>query len=121
MDTIPKINRELTNKKLQITVSQKSDLIFGSGKLAAELIIRQYILLRFAGINLNKALLEVFGKYKSKLVYPLPAEWINTIESNGVPVSKFMSHFLWYIKILIYWCYGSLNIAYTFYFRYETY
>ncbi|EMI64598.1 polysaccharide biosynthesis PFTS motif protein [Leptospira noguchii] len=116
LDTIPKINRELTNKKLQMTISQESDLIFGSGRLVAELITRQYILLRFAGINLNNALLEVFGKYRSKLVYPLPAEWINMVESNGIPVSKFMSHFLWYVKILIYWCYGSLNIAYTFVF-----
>jgi len=69
-----------------------------------EIIIRQYMLIRIAGISLNKAILSSIGS-GIPMIYPIPPQWCDILRKHGVKISK-ISNLLWYGYIFSAWLYG---------------
>ena len=110
-DIILKIKRELTNTNLEIDHRYFSTILFGSGLVYAEIVLRQYLLLRIGGINLNRALLLAAGKNDGKVIFTLPPQWIKVIEKNGFKVNLVASNILWAGYTLLAYFYGLLIIG----------
>jgi polysaccharide biosynthesis PFTS motif protein len=78
----------------------------GGGIASSELIVRQYLLVRLGGINLNRALLLAAGKKNTKVVFPLPPEWRLVISLHGFEVAHFRSAVLWQFYVFMLLAYG---------------
>ena len=88
-----------------------SRVIFGAGQRNAELIIRQYLLIRVGGLNLNKALLLAIGKPDSAVVHPLPPQWLEVVEQHGFKVAKIRSVLAWNGFVTLFFAYGMVLIG----------
>ena len=108
---ITAVKEALTNTKLNQCERRASKLIFGAGLKDAELIIRQYLLIRVGGLNLNKALLYALGKPGSDVVHPLPPEWRKVVEQHGFKVAKIRSALAWSGFVTLLLAYGMGLIA----------
>jgi len=92
---IATVKNELTNTRFSKIDSNASRLFFGAGIAQAELIIRQYLLMRIGSFNLNKALLCSLGKKGSPVVYPMPKLWQNVVAKHGFSVAKIRCSLMW--------------------------
>lgn len=108
--TIATIKRDLTAQELDIDKGCFSKRFFGAGIIPAELILRQYLLIRIGGLTLNRALLIAASDKNGKVVYPLPSVWRKTIERGGFKVSNLKSGVLWWLYILAATLYGYFCI-----------
>lgn len=95
LDKINNIKLDLTNKRLVSIDRKGSKNIFGNAADQAELVTRQYLLMRFADLNLNRQILESIAEPEKGITLKLPAEWRKTISSHQVNVSKFRSAYHW--------------------------
>ncbi|MBF0235720.1 MAG: polysaccharide biosynthesis PFTS motif protein [Desulfamplus sp.] len=111
LDRIPELKQFLTIQKLEIDKKFFSKWIFGAGIDHAEIVCRQYLLSRVAGLNLNKALLYAQGKSGSPVVYYLPPEWRRIIQNHGFKVASFRAMLLWNALIGLMLVSGILKIA----------
>ena len=105
---IAAVSQMLTNTKLSQCESLVSKLIFGAGLKDAERIIRQYLLLRLGGLNLNKALLYASGKSHTKVVYPLPIEWRKILRQHGFIVAEWRSALLFNVYVFLLLMFGFI-------------
>ena len=106
---ISEIKSDFTNTVILKCKGRVSQHIFGAGIKNAELIIRQYLLIRIAGLEFNKAILYSIGKAGSKVVHPLPAEWQNILKQHSVEVAVFRSSLMWYGYIVVLFIYGIIT------------
>src|SRR6478609_2083181 len=90
---VRKVKRELSDTEL----TNISGLYFfwGEGASNAALTVRQYLLLRNAGIKFHKALLYSIGAENTKIVFPLPKEYRQVLVGNGFSVSHWRSSIAW--------------------------
>lgn len=86
------------------------DKVYNASKTNAELITRQFLLQRHSGTKMNDALLYSIGN-ESKIVYPLPKEWRETLKENGFQIDTIKSMILWVGLIALYFGYGVLFIG----------
>lgn len=100
----------LTNTRLDECESRISKIIFQSATENAEIVIRQYLLVRIGGLSLNRALLCSIGKTGSKVVHPLPSIWRNVLREHGFEVAGFRSAVVWHIYLALIYVYGVLAI-----------
>lgn len=105
----------LTNTKIGPCERGASKLIFGVGLKDAEIIIRQYLLIRVGGLGLTKALLYAVGKSGSSVVHPMPSEWREVLRQHGFEVDGFRSAFAWYVFNSQMLAKGMLTIARLFF------
>ncbi|MFK5893429.1 MAG: polysaccharide biosynthesis PFTS motif protein [Pseudomonadota bacterium] len=96
---ITSVKEALTNTRLNQCDKRASKLIFGVGLADSEIIIRQYLLLRLAGLNLNRALLYALGKPGSIVLHPMPPEWRDVLRQNGFNVSEYLTRIFWFLYI----------------------
>ena len=109
---ISKVKEALTEQSLGLTVKHFSSYLMGvNGYLVGEIVVRQYLLLRIGGFNLNQALLFALGKRGGKVIYPLPKEWRVTISQHGFKVANIRSSFLWQLYIFGAWLFGIFQIV----------
>ena len=103
LSKIAVIKEALTNTRLNQCERRVSKLIFGAALKDAELIIRQYLLIRVGGQNLNNALLHALGKPGSDVVHPLPPEWRKVLGQHGFEVAAVRSVLAWngYVVLLL--------------------
>ncbi len=111
LDRISLLKQALTEQQLSVPKEHFSLYLMGAGYSAAEVVLRQYLLIRIAGLNLNKALLYALGKSDGKVIFPLPKEWRTTISKYGFKVSNIRSAILWHLYIFGAWLYGLLQIT----------
>lgn len=111
LSLIANINRELTAQPLNINKELFSEYIFGKGIGQAELICRQYLLIRVAYLNLNRALFYALGKSGSSVVYYLPSEWQKIIRNQGFKIGSLRSSLLWDAFIGMMLAYGVFKIV----------
>lgn len=111
LNMIRNINQAFTNHHLNIKQEHFSKYIFGSGVEQAEIISRQYLLLRCAGLNFNKALLHTLGKKDSLMAHYLPADWRAIIGKQGVPIAWIRTIVLWNVFIIIMLLYGYMIVV----------
>ena len=108
---IGKIKGALTVQPLDIEQKAFSRYIFGENIVQAEIVCRQYLLSRVAGLNLNRALLYAFGKPGSSVAYYLPPEWRKKISDHGIRIASLRTSLLWQAYVGMMLSYGVLKIA----------
>jgi polysaccharide biosynthesis PFTS motif protein len=111
LDCIATIKKDLTTHKLSINKKFYSRQFFGAGIESAELIVRQYLLLRIGGTNLNRALLLAAGKANTSVAFSMPSEWADTIEQYGFKVNRLISALMWRLYVLMMFLNGVLKIT----------
>lgn len=111
LGAISTIKRELTRCNLDIDERFFSACFFGAGLGSAELIVRQYLLVRIGGLNLNRALLLAAGKSGGKVVFAMPLQWIKVVEKNGFEVNRLASTLMWMGYVTAAHLYGSFTIG----------
>jgi polysaccharide biosynthesis PFTS motif protein len=111
LDRISLVKQTLTEQSLNLTNKHFSAYLMGAGALSGEIIVRQYLLMRLGGINLNCALLLALGKDNGQVVYPLPNEWRVVLKQHGFDVANFRSSLLWQLYIFAALLYGMALIG----------
>ncbi len=108
---IAAVKNELTNTRFGKIDCNASRLFFGAGIAQAELITRQYLLMRIGSIGLNKALLCSLGAKGYPVIYPMPKLWQNVVAKHGFSVAKIRCSLMWVGYLLLFWGYGVLSIV----------
>jgi polysaccharide biosynthesis PFTS motif protein len=111
LDLIADVNRVLTTHRLEIKEDHFSKKIFGEAIGRAEIVCRQYLLARVAGLNLNRALLHTLGKPDSAVVFYLPPEWRVVIQKKGFKIASLRTSLMWRAFIGILLADGVLTIV----------
>lgn len=106
---IAAVKQELTTHKLNLHERHFSSTVMGAGFSSGELIVRQYLLVRVGGINLNQALLMSAGKPKAKVVYAMPSEWCGVVEKHGFQVDRLRCSVLWALYVCALFFYGVIK------------
>jgi hypothetical protein len=97
---ISEIKYDLTKLKLNVSESDFSRFIPRINSIKIEIILRQFLLrILLDPWKINKHLLIYFSNKKSKLCYPLPADWIVFFKKKNINISIFFSKFLLFINI----------------------
>lgn len=107
---ITAVKEALTITKLNQCERCASKFIFGAGHKNAEHIIRQYLLIRVGGLNLNQALLYALGKHGSGVIHPLPPEWRRVVERHGFQVAGIRSTLAWNGFVILLLAHGVASI-----------
>jgi polysaccharide biosynthesis PFTS motif protein len=111
VDRIAKVKHALTDHRLNLASHSFSPTIMGQGTEIGEIVIRQYLLARVGGFELNHALLLALGKKDGRVVFYLPKDWRDILEQHGFKVAHFRSSVLWKLYIFATWLYGVLQIV----------
>ena len=115
LDKVSLAKEALTNTKLDKCGSRVSKNIFQAGIKNAEIIIRQYLLIRRGGLNFNRALLYSIGKAGSKVIHPLPSAWRDVLREYGFEVAGLRSAVAWYGFITLMYAYGAVTVGRIFF------
>jgi polysaccharide biosynthesis PFTS motif protein len=99
-DYIHLLKHQISNTHLNVPHQEISKTIFGAGVLKAELILRQYLMVKIIGLKFNETILCSVTKPNEKIAYPLPNQWIKILQQNGIKVSEIKSHFLFFTLCL---------------------
>lgn len=111
LSRIADVKQELTDHPLGMNSQHFSSIVMGAGAASGEIIVRQYLLIRVGGVNLNRALLLALGKERGRVVFPLPREWRNILTRHNFEVDHFWSALLWQLYILTLLLYGVATIG----------
>lgn len=111
LDRIAVVKQALTEYPLSLTRQHFSPVVMGCGADSGEIIVRQYLLVRVGGLNLNCALLLALGNEQSSVVFPLPKEWRNVLTQHGFEVAHLRSAVLWQLYICALLLYGVVKIG----------
>ena len=114
LDRISKLNSALAECELNIPQSDFSEFLMGFGVQSGEVVIRQYLLIRIAGLKLNQALLYSLAKKNGVVIFPLPKLWRVILEKHNFKVAHFRSEILWKCYLLAMWIYGIGKICKVF-------
>jgi polysaccharide biosynthesis PFTS motif protein len=88
-----------------------SKLMFGAAFGNAELVVRQYLLMRLMlATKMSKLLLYAIGKPGAHVVHPLPPPWRESVRSFGFKVPKLWSALIWQSYLFLFTLYGILSI-----------
>ena len=113
LDKIAVVKQALTVHALDLSRRSFSSMVMGCGAASGEIIVRQYLLVRLGGINLNRALLLASADEFGSVVFPLPREWRDLLERHGFKVAHSRSALLWQLYVAALLCYGMLKIGMT--------
>lgn len=111
LDRITMVKQVLTECPLNLTNLNFSPILMGQGSDSGEIIVRQYLLIRIGGFNLNRALLRALGSKRNSVVFPLPNEWRNILKKHGFKVANIRSAVLWQFYVLALLLYGVVRIG----------
>lgn len=113
MGCIAAVKQELTSHKLSIKERHFSSTAMVAGLSSGELIVRQYLLVRVGGLNLNRALLLASESDNKRVVFPLPREWREIVTQHGFQVAHFRSALMWQLYTVTALFYGIAKIGKT--------
>jgi polysaccharide biosynthesis PFTS motif protein len=111
LDRIAVVKNELTEFPLGLSGEQFSSLIMGCGSASGEVVVRQYLLIRVGGLNLNRALLLALGKKRGRVIHPLPKVWREVLTRHGFQVANIRSAILWQCYVCAALLYGVAKIG----------
>lgn len=107
LDRIARVKDALKKSHLDRTVKSPSSGIFGVALSRAELLVRQYLLVRLGGLELADALLRSLGNPKGRVTLALPPEWRQVLVAHGFKVAPFLSKVTWQVYVVLHFFYGS--------------
>ena len=108
---IAAVKRTLTETPVASVSGKLSQLVLGFAAAAGEIVVRQYLLSRVGGINLNRALLIASATKEGRVVHYLPKEWRQIIEQHGFEVAHVRSALLWQLYVLAHLFHGIVAIG----------
>lgn len=111
LDRITAVKQALTEDPLRLTRQDFSPVVMGQGAESGEIIVRQYLLTRVGGLNLNCALLLALGKKQGRVVFCLPKAWREVLSLHGFEVAHLRSAVLWNIYVCALLLYGVVKIG----------
>ncbi len=111
IDRIAKAKQALSSTQLGLTNEHFSPFVMGVA--VGEIAVRQYLLIRLGGINLNCALLRASTDKRGSIVLPLPKQWRNILVAHGFQIAHFRSEFLWRLYVCALLLYGIVKISKT--------
>lgn len=111
LDRVAAVKQVLTEYQLGLTKERFSPVVMGCGVASGEIIVRQYLLVRVGGLDLNRALLIALGTKGGRVVFPLPKEWREILTRHGFKVANFWSALLWQFYVFTLLLYGVATIA----------
>lgn len=102
----------LADTKAPVSIGWGERFIFGAVSGKTEIIIRQFILQRYAGPPLHKALFCRLGSEQRALTYPMPSYWRKVLIDNNVSVNAYVSSWGWSLSVVLRYIHGlSLIIS----------
>lgn len=111
LDRIAAVKQALTEHPLKFTDQDFSPVVMGRPSESCEIIVRQYLLTRCGGLNLNRALLLALGKKLGRVVFYLPREWREVLSKHGFEVAHLRSAWLWQLYVFALLLYGMVKIG----------
>lgn len=111
LDRVAAVKLALTEHQLDLTRDHFSPVVMGCGVTSGEIIVRQYLLVRVGGLDLNRALLIALGTKGGRVVFPLPKEWRKILIQHGFNVANFWSALLWQFYVCALLLYGVATIG----------
>lgn len=111
LDRIAAVKQALTEHSLKLTDQDFSRVVMGCGDESGEIIVRQYLLTRVGGLNLNCAILSALGKKQGRVVFYLPKEWREVLTLHGFEVAHLRSAVLWQLYVCAHLLYGVVKIG----------
>src|SRR5688500_4642485 len=105
------LKQALTETQLRRVNGGSARLIYGAATPTSELATRQYALARYAGTNLNEAVLRSLGRAGSPVAHPMPVEWCDVLEEHGFVVARGRSGARWGLRMVLHLGAGALDIA----------
>ena len=119
-ENIPlKIKKEITKHKLKSVLKENKlllNLFFGNKEVDKELLIRQFLLMRFGYFNFNRSLFYSKGLNNCSFAHAIPSDWYSIIEKNDIKINRSKSSFLFILNQFIHFFLGLFSIfevAYT--------
>lgn len=106
LDRITAIKQELTVQSFELAPNLFSSQLMGASLHSSEVVLRQYLLLRIGGLDLNQALLMSAGKPGARVVFSMPSQWRDVVERHGFVVNRFRSALRWQLFVLGLWMLG---------------
>lgn len=106
LDRIARVRDALQNSHLDRAAKSASSRIFGAGLPNAELLVRQYLLVRLGGLDLADAMLRSLANPQARMALALPPEWRQVLVEQGFKVAPFWSVVTWQIYVAIHFFYG---------------
>lgn len=106
---ITEVKEALANTRLAGDNACASVQLFGAALKNAELIVRQYLMVRAGNNDFNKSLLSAIGR-KGAVVHPLPPEWRTVIERQGFKVARVRSAVAWNVFVGLMLGYGLFSL-----------
>lgn len=101
----------LTDHPLKLADRDFSTVVMGCGAESGEIIVRQYLLARVGGLNLNCALLLALSKKQGRVVFYLPKVWRGVLSQHGFEVAHLRSAVLWQLYVCAILLYGMVKIG----------
>jgi polysaccharide biosynthesis PFTS motif protein len=111
LERIARTREALTVTPIDAVQRSVSPLFFGAATEDAELAVREYILVRFGNLSLNRALLASLGEDDGVVTAPLPSIWRQVLEERGFRVARVRSAIAWSSLQMLYFGVGILAIA----------
>lgn len=100
----------LVNGEIAGVAVGASPFFFGAAIADAELVTRQYALVRLAGNWFDRALLGSLAA-GGRVVHPLPRAWQDTLVRHGFPVARRRCTIAWAAFVALLWAYGVVTMA----------
>lgn len=114
IDAIHNLKSALTRLDLGVKKQFFSPMFLFSALNLSELVLRQYLLVRCAGVDLNAALLVSVVCPDKGVVHAMPRQWCELVEAHGFRVNRFRCALLWGLFVCRMYVIGlvrSFNIA----------
>lgn len=92
------------------SIEGNPEIFSGLDGKAAEIAVRQFLLVRLVGIGLGPALLSSVGKHNAPLAYPLPGAWRKVLPEHGFEVAERTSAFLWACVVALHFASGIFAV-----------
>jgi polysaccharide biosynthesis PFTS motif protein len=86
------------------------EIFDGLSRKAAEIAVRQFLLVRLVGTGLGAALLSSIGKHNTPVVFPLPGAWRKKLGEHGFVVAERASAFLWACVVALHFASGIFTV-----------
>ncbi len=102
---LQKLRYQMSSQKI------KNVTVFGfhGANDCIEFSTRQFLISKFVNFSFNRAILYSIGANKH-FKRPLPREWQNILECNGIKVNKSYSSLLWTINSFYFWIVGCIKL-----------
>lgn len=105
------IRNSLVDVEVAKTEVEQSTFFFGVASNRVEMMARQFVLERYAGAALNRAVIYSKAHADQRVSCPIPSAWVACLEANHVRVNTGRTALVWALEILKRYAHGIVMLA----------